>query len=208
MDCRHAEELFSDHREDALPAVVRTALEQHLALCPDCRALREALDEVVEALRAYPALEPGKDLAQRAASAALTRRNVRPFVAARPRALPSWPQATAAGIALVAAGVLLLVTGPEAPTRVATRLVDRTVNVGSQLLEHKDRLVEDVRILGVVIGTAFEGRLDRVNDRMNDYRQLLERRRNASEAEKKRSTGGPVSLLLAGTFRTDARRNA
>jgi len=208
MNCRQAEELFSDHREDALPPLVRTELEQHIALCAACRALREALDEVVEALRAYPALEPGKDLAQRAASAALPRRNVRPFVAAPPRALPSWLQAAAAGIALVAAGAILLVTGPEAPTRVATRLVDRTVNVGSQLLEHKDRLVEDVRILGVVIGTAFEGRLDRVNDRMNDYRQLLERRRNASEAEKKRSTGGPVSLLFAGTFRTDARRNA
>ena len=86
--------------------------------------------------------------------------------------------------------------------------MDRTVTAGSFLLERKDRLVEDVRILGVVIGTAFEGRLDRMNERVNDYRQLLERRRNASEEEKKRSTGSPVSLLLAETFRTGVRRNA
>ena len=122
--------------------------------------------------------------------------------------MPSWLQAAAAGFALVAAGAFLLVTGPEAPTRAATRLVDRTVTAGSFLLERKDRLVEDVRILGVVIGTAFEGRLDRMNDRVNDYRQLLERRRNASEEEKKRSTGRPVSQLFAESFRTGTRRGA
>jgi hypothetical protein len=122
--------------------------------------------------------------------------------------MPSWLQAAAAGFALVAAGAFLLVTGPEAPTRAASRIVDRTVNAGSFLIERKDRLVEDVRILGVVIGTAFEGRLDRMNDRVNDYRQLLERRRNATEEEKKRSTRGPVSQLFAETFRTGGRRSA
>ena len=48
-------------------------------------------------------------------------------------------------------------------------------------MERKDRLVEDVRILGVVLGTAFEGRLDRVNERVEDYRRLLDRRRPAPE---------------------------
>jgi hypothetical protein len=208
MDCRRAEELFSDHREGVLDAVVRAELEGHFAACPDCRRLRTALDEVVDALQAYPALEPGAGLAERVARTAFTRRKVRPFVAPRRSSFPAWVQAAAAGIALVAVGLLLLLTGPEAPTRAASRLVDRTMTAGSQLMERKDRLVEDVRILGVVIGTAFEGRLDRVNDRMNDYRQLLERRRNASEAEKKRSTGGPVSSLFARSFRTDARQSA
>lgn len=206
MDCRRAEELFSDHHEGALPPGLRAELETHLAQCPACRALRDALGEVVGALRAYPVLAPALELAERAAVSALAR----PRVVARRRVtpFPSWLQAAAAGFAFIATGVLLLVTGPEAPTRAATRLVTRTVTAGSFLLERKDRLVEDVRILGVVIGTAFEGRLDRMNDRMNDYRQLLERRRNASEEERKRSTGGPVSLLLAETFRTGTRRNA
>ncbi len=204
MDCRRAEELLSDHHEGSLHPLLR--VETHLAECARCRALREALSEVVEALHAYPVLEPSPDLAERAAVVALVRS--RAPASKRHLVLPSWLQAAAAGFALIAAGAFLLMTGPEAPTRVATRLVDRTVTAGSFLLERKDRLVEDVRILGVVIGTAFEGRLDRMNDRMNDYRQLLERRRNASEEEKKRSTGGPVSLLFAETFRTGARRNA
>ncbi len=48
--------------------------------------------------------------------------------------------------------------------------------------ERKDRLVEDLRLLRVVISTAFEGRVDRVNDRVEDYRRLLERRRQDEKA--------------------------
>jgi predicted anti-sigma-YlaC factor YlaD len=206
MDCRRAEELLSDHYEGSLTPLVKAEVDEHLEECPRCRALLEALGRVVDALHSFPLLEPSADLADRAAVAAL--RRPRAAVPDRRHALPSWLQAAAAGIALVVAGTFLLVTGPEAPTRAATRLVDRTVTAGSFLLERKDRLVEDVRILGVVIGTAFEGRLDRMNDRMNDYRQLLERRRNASEEEKKRSTGGPLSRLFAETFRTGDRRDA
>jgi anti-sigma factor RsiW len=207
MDCRRVEELLSDYREGVLAPDLRAEVESHLEECHGCNALLEALGNVIDALRAFPVLEPSSDLADRVAGAALAR--PRPVAAARrPSLVPSWLPAAAAGFALVAAGAFLLVTGPEAPTRAATRLVDRTVTAGSFLLERKDRLVEDVRILGVVIGTAFEGRLDRMNDRVNDYRQLLERRRNASEEEKRRSTGRPVSQLFAETFRTGARRGA
>ncbi len=206
MDCRRVEELLSDHHEGSLSPRLRIEVETHLEECVGCRTLLEALGEVVEALHAFPVLEPGGALADRAAAAALAR--PRPLPRPRPLVLPSWIQAAAAGFALIVSGAFLLVTGPEAPTRAATRLVDRTVIAGSFLLERKDRLVEDVRILGVVIGTAFEGRLDRMNDRMNDYRQLLERRRHASEEEKKRSTGGPVSQLFAETFRTGVPRVA
>ncbi len=70
-----------------------------------------------------------------------------------------------------------MVVGPDASTRAATQMVDRTVNAGSELIDRKDRIVEDVRILGVVLTTAFEGRLERMNERVEDYRRLLERRR-------------------------------
>jgi anti-sigma factor RsiW len=206
MDCRRVEELLSDRREGVLDPALAAEIDKHLEECEACRALFEALGNVIEALRSFPVLEPDSGLADRVATAALAR--PRPVAVRRPTLVPSWLQAAAAGFALVAAGAFLLVTGPEAPTRAATRLVDRTVTAGSFLLERKDRLVEDVRILGVVIGTAFEGRLDRMNDRVNDYRQLLERRRNASEEEKKRSTGRPVSQLFADSFRTGARRDA
>ncbi len=212
MDCRRAEELLSDHLEGTLQGVLRADLEAHLAACASCAALREALGDVVMALRGFPTPEPAHDLAERAASRALAGRPVavRPSVLAfappspRGRAfVPSWMQAAAAGFALVIAGTLLLVNGPAGPSRAATRLVDRTVHAGNYLLARSDRLVEDVRILGVAITVAFEGRLDRVNDRMDDYRKRLQRRRSPEEDAKKRESGLPApSVRSAEGIRT------
>jgi hypothetical protein len=218
MDCRRAEELFSDHHDGTLAQPRLSELEHHLRACPECRSLRETLAEVVEGLRNLPVVEAPAGLAERAAAAALTRS--RP--AAHPdlrrermAAVPSWLLAAAAGIALVATGVVLLATGGAGPGRAVTHLLDRTSNTGAFLLEKKDRLVEDVRILGVVITTAFEGRLDRMSDRVDDYRRLIERRRSTEQEQQgqKRSRGSNVGAgveLLANAppvFRTAASRN-
>ena len=40
MDCLRAEELLSDHLEGALHPILAAELEQHLAGCERCRALR------------------------------------------------------------------------------------------------------------------------------------------------------------------------
>ena len=176
MDCRRAEELFSDHLEGSLHEILRAELDAHLSSCEGCRGLREALGEVVTALREYPEIAPGASLAPRAAAAALAA--ARRPVEVRPAfVVPSWVQAAAAGFALIALGAMLMLVGPEKPTRAAQRLVGETVNAGSSLIARKDRLVEDVRLLGVVLSTAFEGRMDRVNDRVEDYRRLIEKRR-------------------------------
>jgi anti-sigma factor RsiW len=97
----------------------------------------------------------------------------------RPRValLPAWAQSLAAGLSLVTLGTLLLTTRSEAPARAAAQIVGATVSTGVYLAERKERLVEDVRVLRVVLETAFEGRLERVGDRVEDYRRLLERRR-------------------------------
>jgi len=201
MDCQRAEELLSDHLEGALHPILRGELESHLARCADCGPLRAALAEVVEALRAFPEVETPPGLAGRAAAEALAR--PRPGVVRPAIVLPSWVQAAAAGLALIALGTILMVVGPEKPTRAAQRLVSQTVTAGSSLMERKDRLVEDVHILGVVLGTAFEGRLDRVNERVEDYRRLLDRRRPAPEGESKRGSGARyLPPGLAGGFRT------
>jgi hypothetical protein len=209
MECRRAEELFSDHLEGTLDRLLTAELEAHLRECGSCRALHSAFAEVVGALRSFPSLEPAADLAERAASAALRARAVRPRRLAwrAPVSAPVWLQVAAAALAVAtSAGVLYAVQSP-APARAASRLLDKTANAGVYLLERKDRLVEDVRILRVVISTAFEGRIDRMNDRVDDYRRLLERRRAHEEGKKGGGSaglaGGPRIAVGPG-FRTAA----
>jgi anti-sigma factor RsiW len=201
MDCQRAEELLSDYQEDALHALLRSEVEAHLAGCRLCRELERALLEVRQALSAFPELDAPAGLAERAAQAALATRRAR---VARPAlVLPSWLSTAAAGFALIALGLLLMIVGPEAPTRAAERLVGQTVDASQVILERKDRLVEDVRILGVVLGTAFEGRLERVGERVEDYRRLLERRRGSPPEDSKRgSETRAVPVQLAAAFRT------
>jgi anti-sigma factor RsiW len=192
LDCARTEELLSDHLEGALEDPLRADVARHLASCVRCRELAAALDEVVAALRGVPELDPALDLPERAAAAALRAAESRRFGAARrlaPRlsaathelfasSVPGLVRGLAAALALaITGGVLVAHSFVGPPARAADRVVERTVTAGAYLAERKDRLVEDFHLLRVVIGTAFEGRLDRVNDRVDDYRRLLERRR-------------------------------
>ena len=205
MDCRRAEELLSDDLEGTLHEILAAELEAHAAGCQGCRELREAFAEVVAALRAHPHLDAPAGLAERAARAALVAPR-RPLEVRPAFVVPAWVQAAAAGFALIALGAMLMVVGPDRPTRAAQRLVGQTVHAGSTLIERKDRLVEDVRILGVVLSTAFEGRLDRVNERVEDYRRFLDKRRTPGTGDSKRGSG-PLAFPtgVATGFRTGGR---
>jgi hypothetical protein len=192
MKCLRAEDLLSDHLEGTLDEPLLSELAAHLTACAGCRALRDELAFVVETLHEFPEVEPAESLATRAAEAAIRARKVVPFVARESRApgfarsatrrvalLPAWAQSLAAGLALITAGTLLLTARTEAPARAAAQIAGATVRTGAYLAERKDRLFEDVRVLRVVIETAFEGRIDRVEERVEDYRRLLERRKPA-----------------------------
>jgi hypothetical protein len=184
MSCRRAEELLSDHLEEGLSEPLRSELLEHLGTCESCAELSEALAEVVAALRSDPLVEPPVGLAARVAAAAIARGRARAPVASRlpwPASLAPLPIAAALAVALSAA--FLLVAPQDDPFGDARRLAERTVLAREYLLEHKERLVEDIRLLRVVIATAFEVRLDRVNDRVEDYRRLLERKKNDAEAD-------------------------
>jgi anti-sigma factor RsiW len=198
LSCQRAEELLSDHRDGSLGIVLRHELEAHLRGCAECRALRSALEDVVAALRSHPMVEPSPGLAQRVAQAAL---------AGAPRAIarvvPRRPDLmrAAAAFLLVASGTLFLLSGPEsAPARAASRFAGQAQNALFYVAERKDRALEDVRIMRVVIGAAFEGRLDRVNDRFDDYRRLLERRRAAGAAPEKKKIGKNPSNSVQASF--------
>lgn len=193
IDCNRAEELLSDDCEGALDGLFRGDLQAHLAGCADCRSLRAALGEVLEALKRPPDLAPPGGLVDRVTAAVLREgrapagRSAGTRLAARPWRVAGRIQAVAAAVAIAGTTGPFMTRGYA--SRQGTRLVERASNAGVYLMERKDRLIEDVRILRVVVSAAFEGRLDRVNDRVEDYRRLLERRRNAPEPKKSRDGG-------------------
>ena len=212
LSCDRAAELFSDDLEGTLDRALAADLAAHLAGCVECRALRAALLDVTMMLRA-PAIEPATDLAERVARASWVEARAPIVREQRKRAwahaTASWAswltevpfavQAVAAALALVVTAGLVMAAGsaPGAPAR--PRLGQRISNATVNVLERKDRLVEDFRLLRVVVSTAFEGRLDRVNDRVDDSRRLLEQRKKdetpkdkKSESEESEPGSGPA----------------
>lgn len=185
MNCARAEELLSDYREGDLHEVLRGELEAHLQACADCRRLLVALDEVLGLLHAareraaVPEIEPAADLAARAARAALARGRLAPRRAWI--AFPARMQTLAAGVALFATATVI--AGRTAlDHRWPQRLVSEAATAGVHVLERKDRALEGLRMVRVIVGATFAGRVDRVSERVDDYRRLLERRRSAAPA--------------------------
>jgi hypothetical protein len=185
MNCLRAEELLSDYREGELHELLRGELETHLATCHRCAPLAAALGEVLDLLHATrvrlaaPEIEPAAGLAARAAEAALR--------AGRTAASPSrWRALAPPRLQSMAAGIAIFATAAVMAGRTAVerrwpqRLVSEAATAGVHVIERKDRALEDLRMLRVIVGATFEGRVDRVTERVDDYRRLLERRRSTT----------------------------
>ena len=220
MDCQRAEELLSDHLEGTLDAILAAELEAHLAGCAACRALREALGEVVDGAaglprpRAGPPTWPSGPRSARCAARRLAARgrspSGRPAAGLRPlrRAVlaPGGGRRPRPVITPAACCWPPGPTGRPARPRGSWTAPSTPAPTSSSGRTGWSRTCASC---GVVISTAFEGRLDRVNDRVDDYRRLLEkRRRRTDEDSKKRASDGrrrPRSLGAEG-FRTAPRR--
>jgi hypothetical protein len=197
MNCLRAEELLSDHRLGELHPLLGGELREHLSTCAECAALDAALAEVMDTLqeagrRLQPGeVEPAPDLAARVAAAAWGRPKARAQRAWMTRLPP---------LQTLAAGLAFLATGTAFAGRMAVqhgwpqRLADRTARAGLFLIERKDRAVEDLRVLRVVMGATFSGRMESVNERVDDYRRLLQRRRAAAPPAPP-AAGVPTSTL-------------
>jgi putative zinc finger protein len=218
LSCDRAAELLSDHYEGTLEGILARELDAHLARCAECASLRDALGDVIDLLRAAPVMEPAPDLAERAATAALAAARARrrfdfPALVRRPpawlaaslRGVPVPVQAIAATLAIALSAGFILIGASAKRIVPADRapLVDRVATATVLLAEKKDRLVEDFRFLRVIVATAFEGRMDRVNDRVEDYRRLLERRRQDGQGkDHKKSEARLSGRHLAANIRT------
>jgi hypothetical protein len=195
LECRRIEELLSDHVEGTLDAVLRAEVDVHLAGCEECRSLRESLVDVLDVLQRPPEMEPGPALAARVAAASFRAARQRVQVAVA-RRIPVRIQAVAAVFAIgLSAGLFLLGASPGGAPAREVPLSARITEARDSLIETRDRVVEDYHVARVLVGTLFEGRLDRVGERVEDYRKLLERRRRASPAPRKtESEAAPTNL--------------
>jgi len=65
MSGSHAEEMLSAYLEGELDGARKAEVETHLADCPECASLLEAMRDTRDALGALPELEPSPDLLRR-----------------------------------------------------------------------------------------------------------------------------------------------
>jgi anti-sigma factor RsiW len=186
-ECEACEERLPDLVDGTLGAVIAGEIRRHLDTCAACLALHDALVLVsAELRRGRPVPSVDGELAARVAARSFHRRR---------RAADLWPLSPERGgppwRIQVASGVLsLAVTGAVflfssvahgAAGSVPLRALRSVNESATDFRSRTDSWMEDVRLVRVLVATAFEGRLDRVQEQVEDYRRLLERRRRATQ---------------------------
>lgn len=162
MNCRRSEELWSDYREGTLPRDLEVSLAAHLANCADCAALHRAFEEVVSALHTLAVPEAPKDLSER-----LRRR-----AAAARREWPETPPASGLRlrasnwIAVAAVAALVLVWRPP---EFAARGAREAYSFSVRAYKNAERYLEDLNLLRITVGVAFEDRIDRLNESLSSF---------------------------------------
>ncbi len=187
MNCRRAEELFSDEREGVLAPPIERELSAHLDTCDECRGLYQTFQEVTDALGAMPVpaspfepLKPFKidalteklvvDLASSARTeltALQTPREVTRFTAPSQRLVAgaSW-LAAAAVFAMV-----LLFRPPELASELSkktSRTARHVYSFAIRTYDQTERWIEDLNVLRMTVSVAFEDRLDQLNEQLRD----------------------------------------
>ena len=160
MTCERPRELFSAYLEGLLEPALRRAVEDHLAVCPDCRALLASLRTVNDTLAGWPELEPSPALLARlnAIPAARKRFRLVPDVLLRPALQPYF-----AGAAVLLVFVSFLFLAPQG--RAFQKAINRQVHLGwseaeriyakagsvtERLGEYRDNLLGSLRTLNIL----------------------------------------------------------
>ena len=186
MRCRRSEELWSDYLEGTLPPPLRQELTTHLAECDDCRELAGDFREVVAALGNLRAPEPPGNLVAkilertrpRLASLGEPRGHLVPFP------IPAWRNAAVWAAAAVFAGFMIFRPPSfvgESGRRVS-QVSHQVYSYGLRAYRASERLVDEINVLRMTVGVAFEDRLDRLNERLKDLEEA--RRRSGEEPDR------------------------
>jgi Putative zinc-finger len=189
VNCRRHQELLSDYLEGALSPPLSRELESHLQTCEDCSDLVASLKEVLSLFDNFQTPEPPSNLTE------LILERTRPaLLAAREASAeldtePSFWRSFGSGLAAAAVLAMVLLFRPPEFVAGWSRSVSQTAHQGYSLgvrtYHRTARWIEDLNVLRMTVGVAFENRLDRLNERLRDLEEL--RRRSGGEDESSRS---------------------
>lgn len=192
-DCLRSRELWTDLVEGSLPPPLERPLRNHLNECEECANLFASFRRVVEALRELEAPDAPAGLSDRIL--ARTRPALgRVAALGRPREPPSpfptgWA-ATAGWIAAAAVVAIVLFWRPPSLLSGVSEHVSheahRAYSFGVRAYHQTARWLEDLNVLRMTVGVAFEHRLDRLNERLRDLEEA--RRRTSDEPAPEQSS--------------------
>ena len=196
MNCQRSEELWTDFLEGNLAAPLASELRAHLDACDACRELFGTFTAVVDTLSTMPAPEVEPTLHGRIIEHSrqeLTRAARRSKVASR-----SAPPTSFAPLVhwIAAAAVLAAVLVWRPPgllsdaTTAASKAARQTYSFGVRTYRTTERWVDDLNVLRMTVGVAFEDRLDRLNEQLQIFSESGE---DSDEDQESRMRGGETS---------------
>jgi hypothetical protein len=204
MNCQRTRELLSDHVEETLPPSLAPELDAHLGSCEECRSLTDSLREVIAALASFREPEPSPELIERILERTRPAlRSLRGLGLARAEA-PSFWWSGSNWLAAAAVLAAVLVWRPPEFLGDASRRVSQTAHqaysFGVRTYYRTERWVEELNVLRMTVGVAFENRLDRLSERLRDLEKA--RRRSGDDDDRDtRSELGSTPLRAGSAIR-------
>jgi hypothetical protein len=213
MNCRRCRELLSDHLENTLAPPLARDLEAHLTECRACADLFRSFGRVVTTLASLRAPAPPESLVERVLE------RTRPVLRAACEGAKDseeggfgesfaghvfgWNAVSWVAAAAILATVLLW-RPPEFLSvlgRQVSKTAHQTYSYGVRAYYRTERWVEELNVLRMTVGVAFEDRIDRLTERLRD---LEEARRRVEGDDTSRSGLKPTKhVASSGLF--DAR---
>ena len=198
MICRRCEELWSDYLEGTLAPPLAGELRAHLAACDACSELFAAFEEVVAGLGTLSFPAAPEKLTERVldrtrSKLAAGRRDAERFLLAP--ALP-WHQVASVIATATVLALVLLWRPPEALSdwsRKASQSVHQACSFEVRTYHQSERWIEELNVLRMTVGVAFEDRLDEINRRLRDLEEAS-RRTEDEEPEQSRRNDASSSL--------------
>ena len=193
MNCSRSEELFADYLDERLGRPETIELERHFARCESCPGLLTEYRNVVRGLRALQAPAPSDELESKILGTVLPRVKAR----AEFLPLPSWR--TFAGWAAAACFLFLLIgpsTGSPSQGRIGqevSQTTHRLYSFGVRAYRESERLVDELNVLRMTVGVAFEDRIDELSERLRALEEIQRRREPAEQSYR----GGPLEVASA-----------